>query len=66
MKNFIFLCSVALIFALSCSCGNPYRNKKTCKGKGSWYGNRGLSAENEVKLQETQYYVLSKEDMNAL
>jgi hypothetical protein len=45
MKKPIFTALVLFVLAITVSsCGSSYKKRKTCRGNGSWYGNRNLGA----------------------
>ncbi len=53
MKKIIFMLIGIVILS---SCGNsPYKKRKSCKGNGSWYGNRNLG---KAKNFNNETYVL--------
>ena len=55
MKKGILLCSIAVAGVLATSCTSTTR-RTNCRGKGSWYGKRNLSAVDQIKQQTQQTY----------
>ncbi len=58
----IAILSAAVLLIVS-SCGSSYKKRKTCRGNGSWYGNRNVSV--EPKAEQPQVYRLKEADMTA-
>ena len=45
-------------FVLS-SCGSPYKRRKSCRGNGSWYGNRNLGSTELQNYNNQNIYRIS-------
>jgi hypothetical protein len=43
-KKIIILLTLAVVVTTVSSCGSSYKRRKSCRGNGSWYGNRNLGA----------------------
>ncbi len=51
-KQIISLVVLAVILFTVSSCGSPYKRRKTCRGNGSWYGNRNLGSVEQLNQQD--------------
>ncbi len=58
MKNLFVLLIAVFVLGSMTSCATTYKKRKGCKGNGSWYGNRNLSATNPQNAKQ-QLYVLA-------
>jgi len=62
MKNLSLFLVLVFVLTLLASCGNsPYKKRKSCKGNGSWSGNRNLGAIDQNKTQQKMYVLTTKE-----
>lgn len=51
-KQILSLVVLAVVLLTVSSCGSPYKRRKSCKGNGSWYGNRNLGSVEQQNHQE--------------
>ena len=65
MKNLTSYLVAVLVVSLLASCGSsPYKRRKSCRGKGGWYGNRNLgSIDRYFKEKKQKTYYVKKEDL---
>lgn len=55
VKKFsLLLTMLTILFILSSCGGSPYKKRKGCHGKGSWYGKRNLSLQDQEHKQQNQ------------
>ena len=58
MKNLFPLFTMCFVVTVFASCGSsPYKKRKGCHGKGSWYGKRNLRKAPVVKDQQKMYVI---------
>ena len=66
MKNLFPLLTMCLIVTVVASCGSsPYKKRKGCRGKGSWYGKRNLRKAPVAKDQQKVYVIPVRQVKNA-
>ncbi len=51
-KQILSLVVLAVVLLTVSSCGSPYKRRKSCRGNGSWYGNRNLGSVEQQNHQE--------------
>ena len=51
-KQILSLVVLAVVLLTISSCGSPYKKRKSCRGNGSWYGNRNLGSIEQQNNQE--------------
>ena len=51
-KQILSLVVLAVVLLTISSCGSPYKKRKSCRGNGSWYGNRNLGSIEQQNHQE--------------
>lgn len=51
-KQILTLVLLAVVLLTVSSCGSPYKRRKTCRGNGSWYGNRNLGSVEQINPSE--------------
>jgi len=51
-KQILILIALTVVIISATSCGSPYKRRKSCRGNGSWYGNRNLGSVEQNNQQE--------------
>jgi len=51
-KQILVLLALAFLVISVSSCGSSYKRRKSCRGNGSWYGNRNLGAEPCIDVKD--------------
>jgi len=51
-KQILTLIALIIVVLSVSSCGSPYKRRKSCRGNGSWYGNRNLGSVESQNHQE--------------
>jgi hypothetical protein len=51
-KQILALITLAFLVISVSSCGSSYKRRKSCRGNGSWYGNRNLGSVEQNNQQE--------------
>lgn len=66
MKHLSLILIVIFVASMISSCGSsPYKKRRGCHGKGSWYGKRNLGFNHKFELKERKsktYYVSSTKE----
>lgn len=65
MKKSLSIVTLLLtVMFIATSCGSPYKKRKSCRGNGSWYGNRNLGAVDQ-KATKADVYRMETSEMTA-
>ena len=65
MKKSLTIAALLLtVLFVATSCGSPYKKRKSCRGNGSWYGNRNLGAVDQ-KANKADVYRIENNEMTA-